>query len=103
MAWTPEEREKYFQEAVERWSDPAYAAKMRQRERALLAALNRINQDFDSLLERFPEKWVAVGKDGLLAVGDTPDEVVQDVDRQGFRRWEYTLEHLETDPVPLLL
>lgn len=103
MTWTPEEREKYFQEAVERWSDPAYAAKMRKREKALMGALNRMTEDFDALMEKYPEKWVAVGKDGMIAVGDSPDEVVQEVEDQGFRRWEYMLEHLETDPVPLIL
>ena len=103
MAWTPEMREKYISEAMARRNKPGYYEAMMQRHEALWAAFHRMNEDAAALTEKYPDKWAAVGKDGLLAVGDSPEEVAQEVEDQGLRRWEYVIEHLETDPVPLIL
>ena len=102
MAWTPEMREKYFNEAMSMMNELGYEV-IKQRDEAFWAAFHRMVEDFDALMEKYPDKWVAVGKDGVIAVGDSPDEVAQEVEDQGYRDWEFMVEFLESAPVPLIL
>jgi hypothetical protein len=55
-----------------------------------------------SLMEKYPDRWIAMGKDGVLAVGDSMDDVLEEVESQGYRGSEVVIEFLDTDP-PLLI
>ena len=39
-------------------------------------AVSRLWDERDSLIEKHPEKWVSIGKDGVVSVGDSIEEVV---------------------------
>ena len=61
----------------------------------------RLHSEEIALMEQYPYKWVAVGKDGLLEVGDSLQEVSAAVRDRGMKNPEYLLHYL--DPGPLTL
>ena len=67
------------------------------------AAWLRIDQERETLTQQYPDKWVAMGKDGVVAVGVTLDDVVAKVDAQGVRRGSVDIKFMDTDPSPMLL
>ena len=62
----------------------------------------RMRSEQADLMSKYPNKWVAMGRDGVLAVGDSMDEVLDEVDRQDVDRGETVVEFLDTSP-PLLI
>ena len=63
----------------------------------------RLQQERKSLLQKYPRKWVLMSKDGLLAVGDTYDEVRNFAESKGLRRPKVIAEYLDPNPPPLIL
>ena len=63
----------------------------------------RMTEEYDLLLEKHPDRWVAMGMDGPLAVGDSEEDVYQAVVNQGMRRSDVVVEFLDTDPPVLIL
>ena len=55
-----------------------------------------------SLVERYPDKWVAMGQKGVLAIGDSMDEVLRELESRGLNGADVVIEFLDTDP-PLLI
>ena len=64
---------------------------------------NRMSEDRAGLIEKYPDMWVAVGLHGLLAVGDSEDEVHRALDERGIPRSDVVVEFLDTDPPVLIL
>ena len=64
---------------------------------------DRMLSEWDSLMEKYPDKWVAMGKYGLLAVGDSMEEVLKKVESQGVPEKDVVVEFLDTDPPILIL
>ena len=62
----------------------------------------RMRKGYPSLMERYPDKWMAMGQEGVLSVGDSMDEVLRGVEGQGLHGADVVIEFLDTDP-PLLL
>lgn len=62
----------------------------------------RMRKKHSSLVERHSDKWVAMGQEGVLAVGDSMDEVLREVEGRGLHGSDVVIEFLDTDP-PLLL
>ena len=56
-----------------------------------------------TLMGKHPNKWVAVGKDGVLAVRDSMEEVFAAVESADLRVSEFVVEFLDTDPPVLIL
>lgn len=63
----------------------------------------RMSEEHTALIEQYPDRWVAVGLDGLLAVGDSEDEVFEKIDGKGIPRSDVVVEYLDTDPPVLIL
>ena len=63
----------------------------------------RMSAEHAALIEQYPNRWVAVGLDGLLAAGDSEDEVFQALDGKGIPRSDVVVEYLDTDPPVLIL
>ena len=63
----------------------------------------RMGEEHAGLIEQYPDRWVAVGLDGLLAVGDSEDEVFKAIDDRGIPRSDAVVEFLDTDPPVLIL
>ncbi|MXW78636.1 MAG: hypothetical protein F4Z57_06560 [Gemmatimonadetes bacterium] len=62
----------------------------------------RMRKERPSLVERHPDKWVAMGQKGVLAIGDSMDEVLREVESQGLHGTDVVMDFLDTDP-PLLI
>ena len=62
----------------------------------------RMRKEHSNLMERHPDKWVAMGREGVLAVGDSMDEVLREVEGRGLHGADVGIEFLDTDP-PLLI
>lgn len=62
-----------------------------------------MSKEHAGLIEQYPDRWIAVGLDGLLAVGDSEDEVFQALDGKGIPRSDVVVEFLDTDPPVLIL
>lgn len=63
----------------------------------------RLDKERAALTEKYPDKWVAMGKDGVVAVNDSQRGLLAEIDEQGLRRDAVAIDHLDTDPTPLLL
>ena len=63
----------------------------------------RMSEEHAGLIEQYPNRWVVVGLDGLLAVGDSEDEVFKTIDDKSIPRSEVVVEFLDTDPPVLIL
>ena len=62
-----------------------------------------MNRQRPSLVEKYPDKWVAVGMNGVLAVGDSEEKVFQDLERQGICGSDILIEFMDSDPPTLIL
>ena len=62
----------------------------------------RMRKERSSLVERHPDKWVAMGQEGVLAVGDSMDGVLGKVESRGLCGADVVIEFLAADP-PLLI
>ena len=62
-----------------------------------------MSKEHAGLIEQCPDRWVAVGLDGLLAVGDSEDRVFEIIDDKGIHRSRVMVEYLDTDPPVLIL
>ena len=91
--------EKYVREIVEGLGGPE-AINASLREYRLI--VERMWAERAALMKAHPNRWVAMGRDGVLAVGDSMDEVLEEVESQGIRGGDIVIEFLDTDP-PLLI
>lgn len=62
----------------------------------------RLDKERAALTEKYPDKWVAMGKDGVAAVSDSHLSLLADIDGQGLSRSAVAIRRLDTDP-PLLM
>ena len=65
--------------------------------------VKRMRSERASLMEKYPDMWVAMGKEGVLAIGNSMDDVLEKVESQGYRGSEVVIEFLDTDPPILIL
>ena len=63
----------------------------------------RMRRERSNLVEKHPDKWVAMGREGVLAVGDSMDEVLWEVEARGLNGADVVIEFLDTDPLLLIL
>ena len=63
----------------------------------------RLDQERTNLLDKYPNKWVAVGRDGVLAVADSMEDVFAEVESMGLSGSEFEVEFLDSDPPDLIL
>ena len=66
-------------------------------------AVLRMNRERGTLMELYPDKWVAVGRNGVIAVADSLEDVLAGVESADLRDSEFEVEFLDTDPADLLL
>ena len=66
-------------------------------------AVTRLWDEYDTLMEKYPDKWVVMGKDGVLAVCDSRKEVLSAIEPARARGDAYVVEFLDTNPESLVL
>ena len=92
--------EKYVREIVEGLGGPgALIASMQEYHEIVV----RMRNERATLMEAHPNQWVAMGKDGVVAIGDSIDAVIEDAESQGLRGSDRVIEFLDTDPPILIL
>ena len=62
----------------------------------------RMRKERPHLAADYPDKWVAMGREGLLAAGDSMDQVLGQLEAQGVDGSGVVIEFMDTDP-PLLI
>lgn len=62
----------------------------------------RMRKERPHLAADYPDKWVAMGREGLLAAGDSMDQVLGQLEAQGVDGVDVVIEFMDTDP-PLLI
>ena len=65
--------------------------------------VTRLWDEYDALMEKHPDKWVVMGKDGVLAVCYSHKEALSTVKPIRARGDAYVIEFLDTDPESLVL
>ena len=63
----------------------------------------RMFKERADLMDQHPDRWVAMGKGGVQAVGESLDNVLNQVDAKGVSRDDVFIEFLDTDPPALIL
>ena len=92
--------EAYLKELVEGMGGPeAIIASIR--EYGLI--VERMWAERAALTEAHPNRWVAMGKDGVVSIGDSIDAVVEDAAAKGLKGSDLVIEFLDTDPPVLIL
>ena len=56
-----------------------------------------------SLVKRYPDKWVAMGKGGVIAVGDSATEALDNLEELGLDRSKAVCQFMNTNPPILIL
>ena len=72
-----------------------------------LVEFERLHDQFvameSSFMKRYPDKWVAMGKGGVIAVGDSATEALDNLEKQGLDRSKAVYQFMDTDPPILIL
>ena len=66
-------------------------------------AVNRLWGERGSLIEKHPNRWVSMGKDGVVSVGDSIEEVVSATEAKGVSTADVIVEYLDPNPEMLIL
>ena len=66
-------------------------------------AVNRLWAERELLAETHPKRWVSMGKDGVVSIGDSIEEVVAATEIKGISTADVVVEYLAPDPERLIL
>ena len=94
---SPEEAE-ILEKHVERIRKSSNLTARRDQARAFSNIHRRMDRERAALTEKFPRKWVVMGKDGVVTLGDSLEEVVAEAHSRGLRASDMAVEFLDPDP-----
>ena len=63
---------------------------------------SRMRRQRANLTDQYPDMWVAMGTDGVVAIGDSVDEVLLELKSQCLRRADVVIEFMDSSP-PLFI
>ena len=66
-------------------------------------AVHRLWIERDLLIEKHPDRWVSMGKDGVVSIGDSIEEVVTATEAKGVNTDDVIVEYLDPKPETLIL
>ena len=66
-------------------------------------AVNRLWAERELLVETHPNRWVSMGKYGVVSVGDSIEEVVAATEAKGISTADVIVEYLDPEPERLIL
>ena len=66
-------------------------------------AVERLWDERDSLIERYPKRWVSMGKDGVVSIGDSLEDVVSATEAKGVSTADVIVELLDPQLEALIL
>lgn len=76
---------------------------LREKKEEFHQVISRMDKEYPTLMDQYPDKWIAVGKDGVLAVADSMEEVFAEVESRGLSGSEFEVEFLDSNPPDLIL
>ena len=103
MTLKKEEEERLLDSAVEVIKGLGGVKGVRDGLAEMHAAWKRMERETETLLKTYPDKWVAMSKDGVVAVEDSLEDVFVKVDASGLRRNAVEVRFMDTDPKMLIL
>ena len=63
----------------------------------------RLKRDFDQLMEKYPNQWVAVSKDGMVGHHDEVEGLIALYEAAGYNGNQVDIEFMDPDPRPQIL
>ena len=60
-------------------------------------------EERDSLIELHPNKWVSMGKDGVVSIGESIEEIVSATEAKGVSTADVIVELIDPEPEALIL
>lgn len=63
----------------------------------------RMKKEYPCLIAKYPDRWVAVGGDGVRAVADSRDGVLNAIKSRGLCSDDVVIEFLDTNPPVLIV
>lgn len=85
---------------IEEFGDPAEAvARIEKSERLF----KRMDAERKELVKIYPDQWVAMSEDGIVAAADTMDEMFRLVEEKGIPRDDVYHAYMDTNPQPWIL
>ena len=66
-------------------------------------AFVRMDEERAQLTAKHPYKWVVMGTDGVLAIGDTMEQVLEEIKDGGKRPQNVFIDFMDPDPPELIL
>ena len=66
-------------------------------------AVNRLWAERESLIEEHPNKWISMGRDEAVSIGDSIEEVVAATEAKGVSTADVIVEYLDPEPETLIL
>ena len=87
--------EEYFAQIAEQFGGvAALNEKLFRGERAF----RRLYRELDTLFEQYPDQWVAMDEDGLVAVADSHGNLLKALADKGRYAGDLATKHLDTQP-----
>lgn len=65
--------------------------------------VRKMHSERTDLLEKYPDRWVAIGLDGVIAVTSTLEELIAQIRDKGIADGEYYHDYMNTEPVSYIL
>ena len=63
----------------------------------------RVDAEYPQLRNKYPDQWICMGQDGLLATGRSQEEVMETVRRKGISMSEVVFEYISPDDTILIV
>lgn len=103
MTLTKKEKDPVLESAVETIKGLGGVKGVCERLAEKHAVWQRMEQGRETLLKIYPDKWVAMSKDGVVAAEDSLEAVFAKVDASGLPRNAVEVDFMDTDPKTLIL
>ena len=98
MERTETDKERMLDEAVAHIEKNGGVARMRAELKEYWGVWEQMQKQIKSLTEKHPDKWIAMSKEGIIAIGDDIEEVLAVVDDRGISRNVVVTEFMDTGP-----
>ncbi len=95
---SPEMNAELIRDHVEKIKKSGTAKARHEQLREYSKIHHRLRKEHAALMDKYPRKWVVMGKDGVVALGDSLEEVVDEAHNRGFRASDMAVEFLDPDP-----
>lgn len=103
MALTDDEKKKLIEDALAMIEERGGVAALHEDLAEFRQLWIRMSQEHPRLLEKHPNKWVAMGKGGAMVIADSRDAALDAIEDKGIPREKAVVDFLDTDPPILIL